>query len=204
MGTAEAGEEALAGIRLLRPEIGEEEADRIAVKSAMNEILLEHGMGMIHAAAVAAEGEAYLFAAHGGGGKTTHALQWKKAFGSSAEILCGDYPTLSFDENRAFVSGSPWRGKEELGGVGTLPVAGIAFLVQGRENRIRALGSGEIIRRLFDQLVIPETEERMQDYLRLADRLMRTVPFYELTCDISEDAARTSYTFMKENRYENG
>ena len=46
------------------------------------------------------------------------------------------------------------------------------------------------------QVYIPKNSEAMLKTLELVDALAKIVPFYLLECDISDDAARTSFETM--------
>ena len=50
------------------------------------------------------------------------------------------------------------------------------------------------------QVYIPRDGAAMLKTLELIDALAKLVPFYLLECDISEDAARTSFDAMVTNR----
>ena len=156
-------------------------------------------MSTIHAAAVAVDGKAYLFSAPCGGGKSTHVIEWKKYFGQDAEIINGDFPMLTIEKDRVWVSGTPWCGKERLQCNKTVPVAGIAFVEKSQNNAIRVLNTSDVLKKIFFQLIMPDDKYNcMQDYITFADRLIKTVQFYELKCNISEQAVITAYNYMKQ------
>lgn len=51
----------------------------------------------------------------------------------------------------------------------------------------------EIMSRLFLQLVMPEEHRLMVKYLDFANKLVNTVPFYLLRCNMDLSAAQTAH-----------
>lgn len=152
---------------------------------------------LLHAAAVAVEGQAYLFSAVSGTGKTTHVLQWKKLLGDKVTVVNGDKPILRCMDGAWHVCGTPWAGKEGWNTPVNLPVAGLCKLTRAPENFIRPLPTAEILPLLLNQTVRPEEPARM---IRLLDHLegfVRQVPCYVLGCNISVEAAKVAYEGMK-------
>ena len=72
-----------------------------------------HHRFLMHGAAVAFDGAAYLFTAPSGTGKTTHVRLWRQYLGSRVTVVNGDKPFLSLEpDGTVRVWGSPWAGKE--------------------------------------------------------------------------------------------
>lgn len=183
------------------PSVDDVRAEEIVIRDKVNDVLLRTGRATIHAAAVAVGGSCFLFAAHSGGGKTTQAKLWKAHFGDDAEIINGDFPLISFDGDTAYASGTPWCGKECISENKTARIEAVCFIVKSSRNEIRRLGSKEIISKLFDQLIIPsQAGGLMPECLAIADKLMKNVPFYELECDISDEAVTVAYDAMKSGK----
>ena len=73
--------------------------------------LLPRDRLLMHGAALAWQGQAYLFTAPSGTGKSTHAMLWRRYLGSGAEVINGDKPLLHLPpDGPAVVYGSPWAG----------------------------------------------------------------------------------------------
>lgn len=152
------------------------------------------GAMLVHAAVISCDGEGFAFAAPSGTGKSTHVAMWKRAFGSSVEIINGDKPLISFNKEKdKFIAyGTPWCGKEGWGVNKGVALKAICFLEQGIDNHIRKAAPEEVLGRLFSQVLIPENDSLMQNELDIIDLLLTKVPFYILTCNVSEDAARVA------------
>lgn len=147
---------------------------------------------LIHGAAVAVDNEAYVFLAHSGVGKTTHIRLWQEVFGDRAQVVNGDKPILRRFDGQWCVCGTPWRGKEKLGGKQIVPLKALCFLERGEENKLLPLPRRQAVERILHQLLMPREEKMMTRFLELLDDLLR-IPSYILYCDRTMDAARTAY-----------
>lgn len=146
---------------------------------------------LFHSAAVVKDGNAYLFAGPSGSGKSTHASLWEKYI-PGATILNGDKPILAIEGNQLVAYGTPWCGKENRGYPGKAPVKAFCFVQQGLQNCCRKIDSEVISTQLLRQLFIPSGREGVEEALAFADWLTR-YPFFELQCNISEEAVAASF-----------
>ena len=157
--------------------------------------LLEFDGSFLHASAVALEGKAYLFSATSGTGKSTHTEKWCRLFG--AACLNDDKPALRCIDGVWMAYGTPWSGKHDLSIPAGFPIGGIAFLERGQENRIRRLTPAEALPRFMSQSLWKlGNKTDMARQLSLADRLLRSVPLWELACRNEDEAARVSHSAM--------
>lgn len=153
--------------------------------------------GMVfHASCVSLNGRCYAFAARSGTGKSTHTALWLKAFGDRCHVVNGDKPIFRriAGEWRAF--GTPWRGKEGMGGNTSAPLAAICFLERGSENRIGRLDGSASVARLFSQVLLPTEREAAEKQLALLDSLVTSIPQYLLFCNMEQEAATVAYEGM--------
>ena len=151
---------------------------------------------VFHASVVACDGEAYAFAAHSGTGKSTHTALWMQVFGEREQIVNGDKPVLRLVDGCWRAYGTPWRGKEKLGGNCSAPLKAICFLERGEVNRIAPLDSEQMIARLFGQVILPKDPEVAELFLTLLDSLVTNTPTYLLHCNMSPEAATVSHYGM--------
>lgn len=158
---------------------------------------------LMHSAAVAVDGRAYVFAAPSGTGKTTHIRLWLELFGNRAQVINGDKPIFRFIDDVLYACGTPWRGKECLGNDSMCPVQGICFLEQSSGNRIKRLRlrAAEVSGRLFHQLLIPKEEEEFNCFWNLLERMVAQTPFYLLECNREPEAARLAYETMRRKEH---
>ena len=157
---------------------------------------------LLHSAVLEYDGNGYAFLGRSGTGKSTHTGLWLKYL-PTTKIVNGDKPILEQKENGFIAYGTPWMGKEGLGYNTSVPLKGLCFLEQAKENSIRRLTPAEVSQRLFLQILLPEEENAVVATLELADALIKKTPAYLLRCDISETAVKTSFEAMTGKIYEN-
>ncbi len=143
--------------------------------------LLKHNAFIFHGVAFLWRGKAYIFTAPSGTGKTTQYRRWRELYGDEIRILNGDKPALRFDE-QVLVYPSPWHGKEGYArGFDPIPLNGIIFLEQGKENIIRKMLPEEAGIPLFTQLLFTAADEKLvKQGAGLIDRLAGAVPVWKL------------------------
>ena len=151
---------------------------------------------MLHSSCIAVDGQAYLFSASSGTGKSTHTSLWKEHFGDRAVYVNDDKPALRFINGKVYACGTPFSGKTSLNSNVIVPVKGICLLNRGVENSIRIAARAYAVPKLFNQSYRPQDPELMDLALDILGRVIENVPVYELFCNISDDAVLTSYQFM--------
>ncbi len=153
---------------------------------------------LMHSAVVETDGAAYAFTAKSGTGKSTHVNLWLRKFGSRARIINGDKPIFRLgNDNILSVYGTPWCGKEGLHINTHVRLQAIAFIERSKTNHISEMNPGEVIRRIFHQLLMPKDKDTMDAMLCLLDRLIQTTPCYLLKCNQEQEAADIAYRAMK-------
>ena len=174
----------------------EEDREYICCSAAFCRSLLPYGRFFLHASAVVCEGEAYLFSAPSGTGKSTHTAFWRQMFPESY-ILNDDKPIIQSQEGRITVWGSPFAGKTNLQVNREVPLKGICFLKQGSVNRIRKVTEEEALALLLRNTWRPPGNDRMNQLLDTMEQVVTQVDMYEMSCTREMEAARLSYSVMK-------
>lgn len=151
---------------------------------------------MLHASAVVLDGRAYLFSAPCGTGKSTHTGLWKQVFGSRAAILNDDKPALRLEDGTWYAYGTPWSGKYDISINTRVPLAGICFLHQAPENTIAPYSGTGVIHDLLTQTPRPQDPQLRFQLMGLLDRLITTVPIWQMGCNMDPGAAVVSYEAM--------
>jgi len=170
-------------------------AESICIYRALCDQASAHGAMLLHAATVKVGEHAYAFSAPSGTGKSTHIRLWRRVYGERIRILNGDKPILREKDGKLIAYGTPWCGKEGWNSNDEAPLGALCFVTRG-ENSIRRMTAAEAVDRVFGQLLKPTHADGVAQTLRLTDLLLRTVPLYLLSCDISEEAARLSFETM--------
>ena len=182
------------------PQITHEMGEYIYTGSIFYSGLILFGGFMLHASAVLMDGRAYLFSAPSGVGKSTHTAMWQQVFGKErAKILNDDKPAIRIEKDGIYAFGTPWSGKTDLNINVKAPIAGICFLERGKTNKIKRENPGAVIGKLLMQTIRPCDEKDLELLLGHIDTVLRKIPVYTLSCDISEEAVRVAYNEMSGN-----
>ena len=162
--------------------------------------LPNHDMLLMHGATIEYDGKAYIFTAPSGTGKSTHISLWKEYLGDKVKVINGDKPELSFKDGKVFAHGAPWCGKEGWQINTSAPLAGVCIVSRGETNEIKRIHPGQNIEVFIKQLYLTDEPGFMIKVVDLFKKMAEAVPFYEIKCDISEDAAKCSFEALtKEN-----
>ena len=163
--------------------------------------LLDKDVFVMHASVVAMDAEGYAFLAPSGVGKTTQTRLWQQHFGHRLRVINGDKPLIRMVRNGESVRfdayGTPWRGKEGMGCNASVPLKAIFFLNRSSVPHVMIASPGQKVDLLFRQLLMPRQPERMLRLLDMADKLVSTVPFYMLHCDMTENSVLCAYQAVK-------
>ncbi len=179
------------------PAMTPEMAEYIYTGSVFYSGLILFGGFMLHASAVLMDGKAYLFSAQSGVGKSTHTAMWQKVFGRErAKILNDDKPAIRIEKDGIYAFGTPWSGKTDLNINVKAPIAGICFIERGKTNKIRRENGGAVIGKMLSQTIRPYDEKDMDMLLGHIERILKEIPIYTLSCNISEEAVHTAYNAM--------
>lgn len=170
--------------------------DRAAIQRKVAEQLFDSDTLLFHGSTVAVDGQAYLFTADCGTGKSTHTRLWRQTFGDRAVMVNDDKPFLKLTDTEILACGAPWSGKHGLDTNVVLPLKGICILRRGSENRIRPITAEEAMPMLEKQSVKPLAPERLPRYRALVDALSRRCALWEMTCTKDAEAALVSYRAM--------
>lgn len=160
--------------------------------------LLRHGGMMLHASAVALNGEAYLFSGPSGVGKSTHTALWQEHFGKeNAVIINDDKPAVRKIGETYYAFGTPFSGKFDLSRNQGFPIKGICFLNRAENCSVQCLIIEQALTPLFEQTIRPSEVEKMELLCDVADDLLKSVPFYLLKCNQSIKVVEEAYNAMK-------
>ena len=171
--------------------------ERSVIQRRVAEALIGKDTLMLHGSTVAVDGQAYLFTAPCGTGKSTHTRLWREVFGDRAVMVNDDKPFLWITFDGVLACGSPWTGKHGLGSNVSFPMKGICILSRGSENRIRLLAPEDAADFLRSQCFVPEDEEMACRAIELLERLIRMIPLWQMECTKEPAAAVTAYQAMK-------
>lgn len=177
----------------------DEYLETLAVYRQIAEKMVDEGVLLFHGSAISVDGKGYLFTADSGTGKSTHTRIWRQELtklGHDVFMINDDKPLLRFADGAVLACGTPWNGKHKLSTNTMVPLAGICRLCRGTENRIEAVGAAEAFPWLMQYCFRPRERQHVTATIVLLDTLSRTVPAYELHCNMEPDAALVSFGGM--------
>lgn len=151
---------------------------------------------LMHGAVIGYEEKAYAFLAPSGTGKSTHIRLWRKYLGDDVYPVNGDKPILRRQDGVFTANGTPWAGKEGWQQNISRTLAGICLLTRGKENKIVRLEPSQALGTLMRQIYLPKDPEGTLATMALVDELVKQVPIWLLSCNMTEEAAKTSFEAM--------
>lgn len=179
-----------------QPELTDDDCEIIFTSENFYYSLLDFGGFMLHSSAVVMDGQAYLFSAPSGTGKSTHTALWLEQFGSRAQILNDDKPAIMVNGEGITACGTPWSGKSDLNLNLRVPLRGICVLERSRDNFIEPLPAEKSLYALLNQTLRPADADRMNRLLDLLDAVTTHIPVWRMGCNISREAAQMAYEAM--------
>ena len=179
------------------PEFPDAYLESLALFRKLCDYALSKADGIIfHSSAIMVDGQAYLFTAPSGTGKSTHARLWREMLGDRAVMINDDKPIIRYVDGDFYVYGTPWNGKHHLDTNTRAKIKAICKISQAKENRIRKISTAEMLMTVFNQTIRPDNLEQMDKLLVLIDKMLTSVGLYALECNISKEAAELSFGVM--------
>lgn len=164
--------------------------------SGLHKALLQRDAAILHASYIDWKGQAVLFTAPSGTGKSTQAELWAKYAG--AEIVNGDRALVRQRDGRWYAFGYPCCGSSKICLNRALPLRAIVVLRQGIENRIEQLTAPQKIRALAAATeVYPWDSQEINHALDIAAQLAGEVTVLRLSCRPDEEAVKTLKQYLE-------
>ena len=151
----------------------------------------------VHSAVVKKDDKGFMFLGRSGAGKSTHVIGWLKTF-VDAKVINGDKPILRFFDDCIYAYGSPWCGIEGLNKNERVRLYSGAFVEKATKNSIYPISDKEVFSKMLNQTVVPLNPQKRIRHFEFLDKLIKSIPFYILECDISKEAVITAYEKMGE------
>ena len=128
--------------------------DSFGVSSVFRHMPLHHALlkfdaFVLHASYILHDGQAILFSAPSGTGKSTQADLWKKF--RNARIINGDRVLIRRTETGFTAGGIYYSGTSEYCENATAPIRAVVLLSQAKENSAQKYAGAEAFRRLFHE-----------------------------------------------------
>ncbi|MDD6644077.1 MAG: hypothetical protein PUF80_07635 [Firmicutes bacterium] len=170
--------------------------DHVIAGMMIESLLLARESAILHSSVIAVDGQAILFTAPSGTGKSTQAELWRKH--RNAEVLNGDRALLRFGNGKPLACGLPFAGTSGICNRFELPIRAIVFLSQAKENRIERMRPTAAVRALVSQISLHKWHAQDVQYAAgIALRLAECLPIYHLACLPEESAVECLEAAMK-------
>ena len=149
----------------------------------------------LHSSLIRWKGEAILFSAPSGTGKSTQADLWERF--RNAEILNGDRSMVRKTEQGWTAFGSPFAGSSSIYRNESAPIRAIVVLRQSPCDAVRTISGGEAFRALYSEMVIPKWHSAAhQKIIALTEQLATEVPVLWMDCTPEESAVEVLEDFL--------
>ncbi len=150
---------------------------------------------IVHASSIVHEGYGLAFSALSGTGKSTHTDLWQKVY-PGTYILNDDGPALRQIGDIWYIYGTPWAGTSGINKNEKAPLKALVFLERNEYNVIRDISAIEGLRRIFEAIIHPVSDELMSRILSSVSSFMSLARLCVLGCNISEEAPKTVKEFL--------
>lgn len=164
--------------------------ESLAIYRRICEEVLKENMFLFHCSAIGYKGEAILFTAPSGTGKSTQASLWEKYLKDQVCIVNDDKPLIRITDQGAMVYGTPWSGKHHRNTNCVLPVKAVILLERGEIPQIKREEPGNVYPYLYQQVYKFQEEEKMRKLLELFNAFVLKVPVYRFKANISEESVK--------------
>ncbi len=159
--------------------------------------LLDHDGMLLHSSSIMMDGNAYLFSARSGTGKSTHTQLWQKVYGDRAVNFNDDKPAVRMIDGKMFACGTPFSGKTDINLNVVVPLKAICFIERSETNHIEKIPPFKAIPLILNQTVYKsQNEETRKKVYAVIEKIIENVPIYRLGCNISEQAAILAHDVM--------
>lgn len=167
--------------------------ETLAVYRQIASQLLSYGILLMHGSVIAVDGQAYMFTAKSGTGKSTHVRLWRRLFGERAVMVNDDKPLIRVQPDAITVYGTPWDGKHHLSNNIHTPLRAIVELHRGEQNRIEPIDAKDAFVTLLQQTHRPNEPQQVIATLQLLSLLAQQVGLFRLYCNMQPEAAQVAY-----------
>lgn len=171
--------------------------ETLAVYRKICEGLVDRGIILVHSSVLMVDGEAVMFLAPSGTGKSTHTRLWRKVYGDRVTMINDDKPLVKVSDDNGGVHvtvyGTPWCGKHGIENNISAPVKALFLLKRNETNVVRKLTMHEAFPYVLNQIYRPDNAELMRKTLILSRKMAENVGLFEIECNMQEEAARVAY-----------
>ena len=157
--------------------------------------LLYYRAVIIHASYIIFDGQAILFTAESGGGKSTQADLWQKY--ESAQIINGDRAVIKKEDDGWFVHSLPLCGSSGICLNKSAKLRAVVSLNKDDKNRVEKLTPRQKLNILMNQLSFEAyKKDDFDKALNFIDEMISHVDFISLNCTPDDRAVKTLKDYL--------
>lgn len=178
-------------VRYLKSQFPGKIVSKILLNCMGAEHLIARAGGFIfHCSYIEWEGEAILFTAPSGTGKSTQADLWREYRGT--EIINGDRAAIRLVDGKLVAEGIPFAGSSRYCENRSLPIRAVVYLAQAKETSIRKLRGYEAFSKIWEGVSVNTwDQEDMKLVSKAVQEVARQIPVFYLPCTPDEAAVKT-------------
>ena len=156
-------------------------------------IFVNDGIIVFHGSSFMVDGSGFVITARSGVGKSTHSRLLNELIGEDFIYINDDKPLILANDSVTIYS-SPWNGKERRGNNVSAPLKAIMFLSRSETPSFRKIvNKEEIYIKMLSQIYLPNEKDLREKALKIADKLLRQVNFYEINVNQDNESAKMTY-----------
>lgn len=165
------------------------QVDHLTEVFDLSHYLPRFGRLLLHCAYILYEGEAILFTAPSGTGKSTQAELWRSHLG--ATVVNGDRAVIGMENGCMMAYGVPISGSSDDCENISAPVRAVVSLCQAKENTIRRLSGAQALKHLMrGAYILPEHQTDFPRQVELAAQMLPNAAVFHLACLPNVEAAQ--------------
>ena len=167
----------------------------LRTKLVLNCLAAEHliaraGGFIFHCSYIERNGEAILFTAPSGTGKSTQADLWHEYRGT--EIINGDRAAVRIVDGKVMAEGIPFAGSSPYCKNRSLPIRAIVYLSQAKETSIRKIRGYEAFSKIWEGVSVNTWDKEDMELVSAAvQEVARQVGVFHMPCTPDESAVIT-------------
>ena len=179
--------------------IGDRLAEYEYVLSGMMffEIALRNKYLPIHASAIRINNQAILLSGPSKSGKSTQTKFFLEVE-ENASIINEDKPLIRIEDNKVYILGSPWSGKDVINNNLKLPLKAIFFLNKCDNSSIDIIPNKDKLKILLKNIHRPGDETNINHMVDVLKTIVEETNIYQFNCENNLNSARILNSFLGE------
>lgn len=157
---------------------------------------------ILHCSYIQYNNQAILFSGPSGIGKSTQSTLWETVFPDKVQLINGDRSLINIEKDIIYANGWPVCGSSNTCLNKKNSVAGIVFLLQGKENNIIPESKITYLKRFIQQTTINTWNKQYTDAaITFIEKIISLNRCCTYSCNITEEAVINLYNHFEKERW---